>query len=260
MKLKQERFTETVEASIDAEFVNIGINTFYVCYLKMQQAPATTLPGTVCAMTVVSADEMCLDEVVSAVKGIQHELEIAPPGTYATRYMFQSMCERGFPGVSICSCGDRFKMREGRIRAKRRLLSHLMHQSHIIITLDKHRALYPVSPTINEVQPDKEVIPAKQNTKKPIHTLDDAVGVEEECRYLQAKIQVHELRSTLDRLEEIPDAVTVLLEDRANKIVTLDRLIVALRKDVDDRDGHIRDLMSTVARQRKNNELEGGEQ
>lgn len=238
MKPKQEQFTREIEVSIDAEFAKIGINILYVCYLKAKQAPMIPKQGTSCAVTVVSTDEIDSDKIVSAmhdieqelkrIQDIEQELEMSQSGTYAPHYMFQNMCKRGFPGIAICSCGDRFRLREGRIRAKRHLLSHLMHQPHII----------------NDVSQVKEVVTTESDAKKPIHTLGDVVGVEEQ-----------ELRIKLAWLERTSDAVERRLGDRANKMVVMARTIIALRKDVADRNALIKEQGDTLRRFRAMRDL-----
>jgi Mg2+ and Co2+ transporter CorA len=185
-----------------------------------------------------------IEQELKKIQDIEQELEMSQSGTYAPHYMFQNMQKRGFPGIAICSCSDRFKLREGRVRAKRHLLSRLMHQPHIIVTLDKHRALYPVRPIINDVPQVKEVITTESGAKKQIHTLDDAVGVEEQ-----------ELRIKLAWLERTSDAVERRLGDRANKIGAMDRTIIALRKDVADRNALIKEQSDIIRRFRAMRDL-----
>ncbi len=156
-------------------------------------------------------------EVVSAVREVEHELVATPSDEYVPHYMFRNMRKKGFPGIAICSCSDRFNEREGRIRAKRHLISHLMHQPHIIVTLDKHRALYPIN-TIKDV-PEKQV-----------YAMDDVAAARHE------RIRVHKSRAKLDKLSGTEEALKKRLADQADRIVAMKRTIIASRKTIEDRD------------------------
>ncbi len=128
-------------------------------------------------------------------------------------------------------------------------------------------ALYPVSPIINEVLQVKEVITTEPGTEKPIHTLDDAVGVEDEYKYLRAKLHardqhIRELMATVARQRKNNEneiakvlardhkiaAVDGQLADRKKTIGAMHRTIVALRKDVADRNALIKEQGDTLRR------------
>ena len=123
---RKERFTRETEASIDKEFAEVGIKTLNICHLRAAKKPVAHTPGTPCAITIVSEHAIEYDVVVRLAQDIESNWMCTQQRDHLGHYMLSRMASNGYPGVAICSCGDNFNRRDGRVRAKNRLKTHLL--------------------------------------------------------------------------------------------------------------------------------------
>ena len=119
-KHNKERFTRETEASLDKEFKKLGLTT-YVAHIH--EPEVVCFPADPFIITVVTTTEAITRE------GRNHLEEVMLDwyGEGAQRMGSYLAQKTRHPGISICAPGDNFNRREGRIRAKRRLISHLIN-------------------------------------------------------------------------------------------------------------------------------------
>lgn len=119
---QRERFTRETEASIDSEFAKFGITELHVRHMRAKQQQNVFVAGTPCVITVVSEHAIEYDAIAGLLQKLDSEWMCTPQ----IEYNYYNMMKQGYPGIAVCACGDNFNRREGRIRAKRHLISHLV--------------------------------------------------------------------------------------------------------------------------------------
>ena len=114
-----------IEKSLDKEFEKIGAE-LHTMHVRMSA-------DRIRAVTFVTADKLSYDATHNDIVLAIGEFEWDYMGTMScAKYVADALLQRGYAGIAVCTINDQFDSRKGRIGAKRRLISNLVHTQQAI--------------------------------------------------------------------------------------------------------------------------------